>query len=63
MDDNTLKELETLIPQGQDVSIAGEVLRIKPLKVGQMPAFLRAIQPVLPHLTAREIDWLALFAQ
>ena len=63
MDDNTLKELETLIPQGQEVSIACEVLTIKPLKVGQMPAFLRAIQPVLPHLTAREINWLALFAQ
>jgi hypothetical protein len=33
------------------------------LKVGQMPAFLRAISPVMQHLTRPEIDWLALFGE
>ena len=58
-----MSELETLIPAGADVLIAGEALTIRPLKVGQLPAFLRAITPVMQSLTAGEIDWLALFGE
>ena len=36
-------DLDTLIPTALTVSVAGETLAIKPLKVGQMPAFLRAM--------------------
>jgi hypothetical protein len=43
--------------------IDGEPLAIKPLKVGQMPGFLRAISPVMQQLTASNIDWLALFGE
>ena len=56
-----MSELETLIPAGAEVVIAGETLTIRPLKVGQLPAFLRAITPVMQQLTGGEIDWLALF--
>src|SRR5262245_57217814 len=58
-----MSDLETLIPQSVELTINGELLAIKPLKVGQMPAFLRAISPVMQQLTASEIDWLALFGE
>ena len=58
-----MTDLEKLIPQALELSINGETLAIKPLKVGQMPAFLRAISPVMQHLTKTEIDWLALFGE
>ena len=58
-----MSDLDALIPQAVELVIDGETLAIKPLKVGQMPAFLRAISPVMQHLTADEIDWLALFGE
>ena len=58
-----MSDLEALIPQAVELVIDGETLAIKPLKVGQMPAFLRAISPVMQQLTASEIDWLALFGE
>ena len=58
-----MNDLEKLIPIAVDLSAGGELLAIKPLKVGQMPAFLRAIAPVMQHLTRTEIDWLTLFGE
>lgn len=58
-----MSDLETLIPQPLELTVGGESLAIKPLKVGQMPAFLRAISPVMQHLTRAEIDWLLLFGE
>ena len=58
-----MSDLDTLIPQAVELVIDGEPLAIKPLKVGQMPGFLRAISPVMQQLTASEIDWLALFGE
>jgi hypothetical protein len=56
-------DLEALIPQAVELVIDGEPLAIKPLKVGQLPAFLRAISPVMQQITSTEIDWLALFGE
>jgi len=58
-----MNDLEKLIPQAVELTVGGETLAIKPLKVGQMPAFLRAISPIMQHLTRSEIDWLALFGE
>jgi len=58
-----MSDLDTLIPHSIELVIDGEPLAIKPLKVGQMPAFLRAITPVMQRLTGGEIDWLALFGE
>jgi hypothetical protein len=58
-----MSDLDKLIPQPVELPVGGETLAIKPLKVGQMPAFLRAISPVMQQLTAPEIDWLALFGE
>ena len=58
-----MSDLENLIPQAVELVIDGEPLAIKPLKVGQMPAFLRAITPVMQHIGGDGIDWLALFGE
>jgi len=58
-----MSDLETLIPQAVELVIDGEPLSIKPLKVGQMPAFLRAITPVMQQIGGDGIDWLALFGE
>ena len=58
-----MSDLETLIPPGVQITVAGETLTLKPLKVGNLPAFLRAISPVMQSLTAPAIDWLALFGE
>ena len=58
-----MSELDTLVPAGIELSVAGEQISVKPLKVGQMPAFLRVISPVMKHLSAGEIDWLELFGE
>lgn len=56
-------ELDILVPPGIDLNIAGEAISLKPLKVGQLPAFLRVISPVMKHLSAGEINWLELFGE
>ena len=61
--ESPMSDLDTLIPQPVELLIAGELLALKPLKVGQMPAFMRAIAPVMQQLTAPEIDWLLLFGE
>ena len=58
-----MSELETIVPQGIELLIDGEPLLIKPLKVGQLPGFLRAISPVMRQMSSTEIDWLALFGE
>ena len=58
-----MSELDTMVPQGIELLIAGEPLLVKPLKVGQLPGFLRAISPVMQQMASSEIDWLALFGE
>lgn len=58
-----MSDLEQIFPQASSLVIHGETLAIIPLKVGQMPAFLRAITPVMHHLNRSEIDWIALFGE
>jgi hypothetical protein len=58
-----MTELEKLIPQDTLVQVAGEIIAISPLKVGQLPAFLRVISPVMAQLSQPQINWLALFGE
>jgi len=58
-----MSDLDTLAPASVKLIVAGEALALKPLKVGQMPAFLRAVSPVMQSLTKPEIDWIALFGE
>ncbi|GAB1382151.1 hypothetical protein MASR1M50_04700 [Burkholderiales bacterium] len=58
-----MSDLDNLVPQAVELVIDGEPLAIRPLKVGQLPAFLRAITPVMQYLGGDGIDWLALFGE
>ena len=58
-----MTDLEKLIPQDTLVHVSGELLAISPLKVGQLPAFLRVISPVMAQLSQPQINWLALFGE
>lgn len=58
-----MSDLDKLVPQDFEITLAGEAVSVKPLKVGQMPAFLRAITPVMQQIGGDGIDWLALFGQ
>jgi hypothetical protein len=58
-----MTDLEKLIPQVTLVQVAGESIAISPLKVGQLPAFLQVISPVMAQLSAPQINWLALFGE
>lgn len=44
------------------VEIAGERIDLSPLKVGEVPAFARTVQPIAASLSASP-DWLALLAE
>ena len=58
-----MSDLDNLVPQAVELVIDGEPLAIKPLKVGQMPAFLRAITPVMQQIGGDGIDWLTLIGE
>lgn len=51
-----------LPPVPTSIVIGGESLELTPLKVGEVPAFARAVQPVAASLSASN-DWLALLAE
>ena len=51
-----------LPPVPVSVEIAGERIDLTPLKVGEVPAFARAAQPIAAGLSASP-DWLALLAE
>ncbi len=58
MDNDTFAVLP---PMPVFVEIAGERIDLTPLKVGEVPAFARAVQPIAASLSASP-DWLALLA-
>lgn len=51
-----------LPPVPVSLEIAGERIDLSPLKVGEVPAFARAVQPIAASLSASP-DWLALLAE
>lgn len=51
-----------LPPVPLSIEIAGERIELTPLKVGEVPAFARAVQPIAAGLSASP-DWLALLAE
>jgi hypothetical protein len=52
---------DALPPVPERVDVAGESLEITPLRVGELPAFARAIHPLAAGLSVSP-DWLALLA-
>lgn len=54
-------EFAALPPLPVSIEIRGEMLDLTPLRVGELPAFVRAIRPFAAQLTTA-VDWLGLFA-
>lgn len=44
--------LDVIEPKAHPAAFAGRIEHIRPIRVGKLPAFSRAIQPILPALTA-----------
>lgn len=58
-----MSELETLIPTPITLEIAGKTLTILPIKVGRLPAFIKAVSPFLGAFkTGAEVDFIGLLA-
>jgi hypothetical protein len=55
-----LETLEALVPQPVELTIAGESIAFMPLRVGQLPVFLRTVDPIIRQMTSPVIDWLAI---
>ena len=62
MSDQNQDVLAALPPVPHTLEIAGETLELTPLKIGELPAFVRAIRPFATYIGV-EVDWLALFGE
>jgi hypothetical protein len=58
------RDLDVLDPPDHTVTVAGQSITIRPLTIGQLPRFVRAIQPAAPMLSGgADPDWLVLVAE
>lgn len=46
------QDLETIQPTTESVVVGDKEITVRPVKVGQLPAFLRAVQPIIASLAA-----------
>jgi hypothetical protein len=53
-------QLENLIVVETKIELGGETLTVTPIRAGQLPAFIRAVRPIVPHLSVEQIDFMAL---
>ncbi len=58
-----MNEFAAFPPQPVSLEIAGEALSITPIRVGEVPALLAAIQPFADQLASAEPDWLAILSE
>ena len=58
----TENSLAALPPVPEPLVIAGEALEISPLKVGELPAFARAVRSIASKVTS-DPDWLRLLSE
>lgn len=56
-----MDDFAALPPVPESIVIAGENLDLSPLRIGELPAFTRAIRPFAEQL-AGEVDWTSLIA-
>lgn len=55
-------ELDIIDPQPESLTIDGEEMELRPLTVGRLPAFTRAIRPMMPFFQDGEFDVVDLLA-
>ena len=56
-----MDDLNTLAPTPVTLTVGGESVAITPLRIGELPAFTRAIAPVIAEMKGSGLDWLAVF--
>ncbi|MGH8572894.1 MAG: hypothetical protein ACREX8_10000, partial [Gammaproteobacteria bacterium] len=56
-----MDDFAALPPVPGSIDIDGETIEISPLRIGELPAFTRAIRPFAEQLTG-EMDWPSLIA-
>lgn len=56
-----MDDLNVLVPPSVTLTVGGESVAITPLRIGELPAFTRAIAPAVAEFRRDGIDWLALF--
>lgn len=54
---------EALPPVANTIVIGGEAIDLTPIKVGELPAFSRAIQSVVAGLSDSQPDWILLISE
>lgn len=59
---NTTTQFDALPPVPTSILIGGETLEVTPLKVGELPAFARAVRPIASKLSPSP-DWLRLLSE
>lgn len=55
--------LEDVLGLPREINVGGEVLALKPLRIGQLPAFARAISPIIATVSTPPIDWLRMLGE
>lgn len=60
MSDNSYAALP---PVANTIVIGGESLDLTPIRVGELPALSRAIQPIVSSLSDPQPDWIALISE
>lgn len=62
-----MSDLEDVVPQPVTVRLGNETLQIHPVRAGQLPAFLRHMQPLVAAWNAAQrddgVDWIHVFAE
>lgn len=56
-----MDDLNALVPPAVTLTVGGESIAITPLRIGELPAFTRAIAPAAAEFRREGLDWLALF--
>lgn len=56
-------EYEAIEPELTPVTFRGRELQLRPLTIGQLPAFARAMRNVLPSIMSDDLDMLMLMAE
>jgi len=52
-----MDDTEVIAPAGQSVVLGdGGAVRVEPLRVGQLPAFLRAIRPIMEAVRSQDVN-------
>jgi hypothetical protein len=53
---------DALPPLPTDIVIAGQTVELSPLRVGELPGFMRVLRP-LGHAIGPDLDWLTVFGE